>query len=289
MIIICKRPGQLGNSLFLFSHFIAYSLESNVSLMNLTFYEYADYFKSTKDSVLFRFPEKKGLISMHSLRKPAYYFFHFIGRVIDRLGLDNSVANCIHLNLNETFILHEEKNQKKLHSSFVFAQGWLFRCMPYLKKHQDFIRNYFHLIGQHQQNVDRVIAASRADCEVLIGLHIRHGDYARFEGGKYFYSLEQYYSIMLNVKEIFKGKKIRFLISSNGNNDYSTFKNMDVCFPSGHEVEDMYALAKCDYILGPPSTFSMWASFYGNMPLYWIKDPGLRFSEKDFSLPEKWM
>jgi hypothetical protein len=31
---------------------------------------------------------------------------------------------------------------------------------------------------------------------------------------------------------------------------------------------DLYALAKYDYILGPLSSYSQWASFYGNKPLY---------------------
>ena len=41
------------------------------------------------------------------------------------------------------------------------------------------------------------------------------------------------------------------------------------CFqlPQSSNIEDLYALSLCDYILGPPSTFSMWASFYGKKPL----------------------
>jgi len=29
----------------------------------------------------------------------------------------------------------------------------------------------------------------------------------------------------------------------------------------------MYGFARCDYLIGPPSTFTMWASFYGQVPL----------------------
>ncbi|MEO8085385.1 MAG: hypothetical protein ABI763_01120 [Bacteroidota bacterium] len=289
MIIVCKRPGQLGNSLFLFAHFIAYSLESDTKVVNLTFYEYADYFSSTRDSVFLRIPGKNPALKIHWLRKPIYQFLHFVARIIDRLGFNNSFTRCIHLNYNEIFFLDDELNRVKLQARYLFAQGWLFRCVPYFKKHQDYIRNYFQLVDEHRQNVARVIAQSRQGCELLIGLHIRHGDYAQFEGGKYFYSLEQYYSMMLSVTDIFKGRKIRFLISSNSKHDYSIFKNMDCCFPSGHEVEDMYALSYCDYLLGPPSTYTMWASFYGKVPLYRIKDINLAFSEKDFLRPEDWM
>ena len=37
-------------------------------------------------------------------------------------------------------------------------------------------------------------------------------------------------------------------------------------------MSDLYALAGCDYILGPPGTFSQWASFYGEKPLLQLGD-----------------
>jgi len=289
MIIICKRPGQLGNSLFLFSHFMGYSLESGTKIVNLAFYEYAEYFTTTSNETFLSFPPGKSPLKFRWLRKPAYQLFHFIARIVDRTGFDNSFVKCIHLDYDEAFFLNDESTRKELQASIVFAQGWLFRCTPYVKKHEPYIRNYFSLVERHKRNVDHVIAAARKDCEVLVGLHIRHGDYAHFEGGKYFYSLEQYYSIMLKVSDIFKGRKIRFLISSNSKNDYAVFENIDYCFPTGQEVEDMYALSRCDYILGPPSTYTMWASFYGNVPLYKIKDISQPVSENDFLLPESWM
>jgi hypothetical protein len=42
----------------------------------------------------------------------------------------------------------------------------------------------------------------------------------------------------------------------------------------------MCALAKCDYIFGPLSTFSMWASFYGNHPMLSL-DRGNQRIERD--------
>ena len=37
-------------------------------------------------------------------------------------------------------------------------------------------------------------------------------------------------------------------------------------------VEDLRIMSKCDYILAPPSSFSGWASYSGNVPLYRITD-----------------
>jgi hypothetical protein len=35
-------------------------------------------------------------------------------------------------------------------------------------------------------------------------------------------------------------------------------------------VGDLYALAQCDYITGPPTTDTQWASFYGNHPMLFL-------------------
>lgn len=47
-------------------------------------------------------------------------------------------------------------------------------------------------------------------------------------------------------------------------------------------IEDMYSLAECDYIIGPPSTYTMWASFYGEVPLYMVDNPSLKPVLSDF-------
>lgn len=46
-------------------------------------------------------------------------------------------------------------------------------------------------------------------------------------------------------------------------------------------AEDLFSLSKADYIIGPPSTFSAWASLYGTVPLYFIES-----SNSDFKIPD---
>ncbi len=59
-----------------------------------------------------------------------------------------------------------------------------------------------------------------------------------------------------------------FWLSSDEPLNIHNFKNFDIYFDSQpHFITDLYTLAQCDYIIGPPSTYSMWASFYGNVPL----------------------
>jgi len=48
------------------------------------------------------------------------------------------------------------------------------------------------------------------------------------------------------------------------------FKNLIGTFGCDDPVVDLYFLSSCDAIVGPPSSFSMWAASYGSCPLYWI-------------------
>lgn len=48
-------------------------------------------------------------------------------------------------------------------------------------------------------------------------------------------------------------------------------------------VEDLYALSRCNYIMGPPSTFTMWASFIGDVPLRIVKYSNENIERDEFS------
>ena len=65
----------------------------------------------------------------------------------------------------------------------------------------------------------------------------------------------------------------RFIIFSNDDklnisNYSSSFK--DVGISKNTVPTDHYLLSKCDYIIGPPSTFSLWASYMGETLYYHI-------------------
>ena len=49
----------------------------------------------------------------------------------------------------------------------------------------------------------------------------------------------------------------------------------------GVAVLEMYALARCDLIVGPPSSFSGWASFMGNRPIFYLEKAGDRPKERE--------
>jgi hypothetical protein len=70
----------------------------------------------------------------------------------------------------------------------------------------------------------------------------------------------------------------------NLNRDYyrQQLDGCEVVFPDGNPGEDMCLLSHCHYLIGAPSTFTLVASMYRNLPLYWIEDPALPMTEERF-------
>lgn len=77
-----------------------------------------------------------------------------------------------------------------------------------------------------------------------------------------------------------------FLLCSNEPQDAEAFAGFPVTFGTGELVEDLYALAGCDFLLGPPSTFTIWASFYGTVPLCHVYDPAAALTPESFHLSQ---
>lgn len=120
--------------------------------------------------------------------------------------------------------------------------------------------------------------------DIVIGLHIRYGDYRTHENGKYFYELEQYRK---KVEEVLSGfdqnQSVALFVASNENIDLRIFHGLNP-FSVGVKsaTYDLFMLSLCDYILGPPSTYSAWASFYGQKPIYFIENIEDKVSKQDF-------
>ena len=109
MIIISYKPGQLGNSLFLFAHLIAFAGENTRkrhSIYNPSFHEYENYFESTHGHSFCCYPKSKGTFLKNSFfKKIAYNLCYYSARIIHRSGINNSLVKCIHLDAGDSFDL----------------------------------------------------------------------------------------------------------------------------------------------------------------------------------------
>ena len=115
---------------------------------------------------------------------------------------------------------------------------------------------------------------------IIIGVHIRRGDYKKFMEGKYFYSIKEYANICRIIQSFFKNKKVKFFIASNEKINSNDFEGLEYfSIENSNVVKDLYGLSFCDYIIGPPSSFSRWASFYGEVPIYYLMNTQIKKSD----------
>lgn len=187
---------------------------------------------------------------------------------------------------NEVFNLQGDTYLRDARRKIVFMHGWEFRDQANLIKHRSTIKSLFVPDLQVLESVAecRLKAMNRA--AVLVGVHVRRGDYARWQNGIYFYNDSVYRARMMDVERALKaqGKTAAFVICSNEVIDLGVFSPLQVTPGPGHAVADLYMLASCDLIMGPPSTYSLWASYHGGGKLLFIKDPHTEVCLADFEV-----
>lgn len=287
MLVISAKSGQLGNRLLLFANFIAFAIENNLRVLNPAFEDYAEFFQSTSQDLLCSYPVPKLRIKSNKFLRTRYY-------ALNRYLSEKKYFNTLRITREKPFSWSNFKIEQQESGKITFFDGWLFRDGWFvadtdkLQKHADAIRNYFQPLEKYQLNVSNLISRIRSDSELVIGVHIRHGDYQQHQGGRYFYTVEEYVQIMEAVQKLFSNKRLNFLICSNADHDRHVFKGLNYTIGNNHLIEDMYSLAQCDYIIGPPSSYTMWASFYGDKPLYMIRDINKMVEVRDFIRFYEW-
>ena len=247
-----------------------------MTVFNPSFDEYAELFETTKNDLLCCFPSKRFFpkwIINPKLRRLLYKLISLLARIIKKLDVWKKIARVVTVSDRNLFLLDDNPMAIDIFrkSMVIFVSGLQFRDITNIAKHEDKIRNYFKPAMKFEQAIDILIKSIRQNCDVLVGVHIRRGDYANHLGGKYWFELKDYIRIIDKLKALFPDKRVGFLISSNENLDRELFKGANCTFGTGHFLEDMYSLARCDYIVGPPSTYSLWASFHGNVPLCFLQ------------------
>ena len=100
----------------------------------------------------------------------------------------------------------------------------------------------------------------------LIGLHIRRSDYKIWNNGKYYFSDEFYQDVIKKIRLNILNKNLDPFVIVVSDEKISSKLGFDF-LSNGSWKEDQIILQSCDIILGPPSTFTMWASYISQIPL----------------------
>ncbi|QGY43924.1 hypothetical protein GM418_09720 [Maribellus comscasis] len=263
-MIILNATGQTCNKMFIYSNYFAESMESGEKIVILSPDITIKDYPNLQNSGIIRFPFYSSRIAK------LFGYKNYIN------GLRNILGNKYSLKLFAlSFKLVPSVN-------FINAPIGAFKSSNRLK-HRGALKNIFTPDSKITGEVESVFNKAKETHDLVCGVHIRRGDYREWLDGKYFYTDEQYHSLMLNFKKIFPDRSVAFFLSSNERIDLSAFPECD-CFsvPNGSATKDLHGLSISDYIFGPPSTFTGWASFYGETPLCYIEKPEEELSLSSF-------
>ena len=113
----------------------------------------------------------------------------------------------------------------------------------------------------------------RPKSQISLGVHIRRGDYATWQDGRYFFNDKVYASYINRFAAMHPDQTVDVFLSTN--DARVTAEHYQALCPKvrihhlkGSAPEDLFMLSECDYLIGPPSTFSLVAAMYRDIPLY---------------------
>lgn len=285
MLVVVEDGGGLANRLFVFANTIATGQMTGHRVINPAFRGWAGSFEGTAGDAMSTYPRRK---------RPV-----FGGPLCARIAASLSYRTCTilgssgHGPVRATTLIWPrhcdldtpEEVADIRRRRLVLLKGWLFRNRTGIERHAAAIRRFFQPIPAIRSEADRVVEGARAARDLLVGVHVRHGDYREFMGGKYFYPFATYVDLMRCVAAMVAPRRAAFLVCSDAEQDASLASDLAVTLSTMGPVHDLWALSRCDLLMGPPSTFSEWAAFVGESPLWQIDDPDRSPDRESFRVP----
>ncbi|MBT7202159.1 MAG: hypothetical protein HN867_01545 [Deltaproteobacteria bacterium] len=287
-IIISKKTGRLGNRLQLYAHLLAFALEKDLRLLNPAFAEYSLFFQGTADQRWGKFPKDQDTVSpSETSREWIYWSNRAAYKLAKPLAISNNAGIRVAKAQSSKFIQTDSLWNDVIQESWniLFTQGLHFYSPgEWFLRHGDTIRSFLAPLNCYQEKAIQFVTQIKLQTDVLVGVHLRQTDYQEFVGGRFFYSLNQYLMKMLEIRRLHHPRSCTFLICSDVSWQEGLKQDLK-CFSGPRTViGDLIALSKCDLILGPPSTFSGWAAWYGKVPIHFLENPTISLALDSFEI-----
>jgi len=292
--VIAAKAGRLGNRLFLSAYFMANARALGYRLMNPAFGEYASLFEGIAMDPLCRFPEegrRENPEFATQCREVLLGLASGIGSLATTLGLPESRQLDIrksHDAKDQNYDLCGVAFDEALHSNrLLIVKGWKFRDDSNLVRFHSEISRYFTPVASLRQPAEKALEKAHQAGDHIVGVHIRQGDYRGWKKGVHYFETEQYAYWMRELVALLPEKKITFLLCASDPIDRRHFRGLEIVDGPGTVVSDLHSLSLCDAIMGPPSTFSTWASYSGRVPLCMLQHAGQQIALHDFVLHDR--
>lgn len=274
IFIVSKPYGRWGNRLMLFSYMIAWAKQHNALVLNPSFLEYKDYFRNFNKNIIGINPSR----SYHLLKLPNFFLIIF-NESLKRISYRQiNIKKVICFDLESEDRSYEFKSfQNILYSNnVIFFFGFLFG-----KRNFSFVnsqRKELKLLFEFSTNIlqqSNLILNSIGKAKI-IGICMRQGDYKNHFNGKLYLHDNEYKFLIDRVQRLF-GDEYGVFVACEEKKEKSIHNG--AYFNYGEPAVNLCILSKCDYLIGPASTFMTWASFINNVKTCYIDRDNFKTKE----------
>jgi hypothetical protein len=268
---IVREYAMLGNTLHTFVNAAALAAETNRVLVNLIFSPHAEYFAGTAPYRIACFPPDQRLLPELLARVLGA---DRLRRLLFSAKWRRRLAPCL-FTLSASDDLEVRADFPALQQvagdprAFV-VDAWNLHLPALVERHADRLRAFFGLSPAWQLRLDEWFSTAPRPAK-LVGVHIRRFG-LHYGPGEKFYKPDEFYRTRMREMAAALGPEVGFLICSDAPVDLACYAGLPVRLGPGHRILDLYALSRCDWIIGPCSTYSAWASWIGKVPRFEMLD-----------------
>ena len=178
MRIICDAPGQTCNRLWTYVGSISECIALKKK-MTILFFDW-------------RIEDFPNLLHAPFIYYPLYQKWF--------LNLENGWGWYKHL----TWIITHNKTWDKIFKILGCTRGWdTMNNTEYLSVTKKELQPIFKPKKEIVGKAEKMISDIRKDADIIVGVHIRHGDYKTFVEGRFYYTLEEYHQFMIKIQDLF--------------------------------------------------------------------------------------
>ena len=174
----------------------------------------------------------------------------------------------------------EALEKKMLRHKHIVVSGWNIRFYDLFLKYRKDICDLFAIDSEYtepvrtkMQEAEKTASPHLPSSAIRLGVHIRRGDYAAWQDGKFLFDDNTYANHINRFAAIHQNEDIHVYLSTNdpvvSEETYQRLcPTVHIHHLHGNAPEDLFMLSECDFLIGPPSTFSLVAAMYRDIPLY---------------------
>jgi len=243
MVVLFKGYNNHSNRLMQAIHLEAFCMEHDLNFYNPSFWR------------------MKGLYGIKGKRSDVLVWFLLCGL--------NKIRLLPKIKFNQGG-MQEQYEQLLLRKKLIFVHGWWFRNLDLTAKFQKELVSKYSILPELFETNELYQKVLKQDRSVynLVGVHVRKGDYKTWKKGIYYFEDSVYQTYMHNLEaELVKktGKQTLFIVFSN------------------ETLQIQKIMSLCDYLIGPPSTFTLWASYLGDARYCHITDVSGKMELDEFA------